>query len=87
MSVSLAREEIVSCLPLSRRCREPQVYENCKRETTEQHKPSNSKAFFSPTNHTQNYGYENQETLRDLIYKITYFKDPIKRPANQGAKK
>lgn len=53
---------------------------------TEQHKTSNSKAFFSPTNHTQNYRHENQEKLRDLIYKITYFKDPIKRPANQGAK-
>lgn len=60
--------------------------ENCKPERTEQHKTSNSKAFFSPTNHTQNYGYENQEKMRDLEYK-SFYKDPVKRPANEGVKK
>ena len=54
--------------------------ENCKPKRIEQHKTSNSRAFFSSTNHTQNYGSENPEKLRDLEYKSVY-KDPVKRPA------
>ena len=50
----------------------PKFNKNCKPEMIEQHKTSNSKAFFSPTNHNQNYGYDNQEKLRDLVYKIIY---------------
>lgn len=46
--------------------------ENRKPEMIEQHKTSNSKAFLSPTNHTQNYGYENQEKLRGLDYKVVH---------------
>lgn len=60
--------------------------ENRKPERTEQHKPSNSRAFFSSTNHTQNYGYENQEKLRHLESK-SFCKDPVKRPANEGVLK
>lgn len=57
--------------------------ENCKPKRTEKHKTSNSKAFFSPANHTQNYGYENQGKVRDLQYK-SFHKDTVKRPANEG---
>lgn len=46
--------------------------ESCKPQMIEQHKTSNSKAFLSPINHTQNYGYESQEKLRGLEYKIVY---------------
>lgn len=46
--------------------------EICKPQMIEQHKTSNSKAFLSPINHTQNYGYESQEKLRGLEYKIVY---------------
>lgn len=61
--------------------------ENCKPQRIERHKTSNSKAFFSPTNHTQNYGYENQEKVRDLEYKYSVYKGLVKRPTNQGVKK